>query len=188
MDFDVAEPRRRQFRLRRVQQQARNAEAQLSLNAVARAAGEHAHARAPHGRTGRDGHAVGIDGDARHALAVRQLCARQSGALRKASIEPGPIDDDRFDRDRRVIDGIARRGMKADRPQLIEDAVVGETESLERLGGEHAGAVHWHAARRMFLADRDREAGAGERPAGVQPSRAPADDDDIVNVAHVRRG
>jgi len=110
-----------------VQQQARNAEAQLSLNAVARAAGEHAHARAPHGRTGRDGHAVGIDGDARHALAVRQLCARQSGALRKASIEPGPIDDDRFDRDRRVIDGIARRGMKADRPQLIEDAVVGET-------------------------------------------------------------
>ena len=78
--------------------------------------------------------------------------------------------------------------MKADRPQLIEDAVVGETESLERLGGEHAGAVHRHAARRMFLADRDREAGAGERPAGVQPSRAPADDDDIVNVAHVRRG
>ena len=73
--------------------------------------------------------------------------------------------------------------MKLDGSELIQDAVIGEPELLERVGGEDAGAMHRLAAGGMFLEERDAEAGAGKPPAGVKPRGAPADNDCVVHGA-----
>ncbi len=188
MHFDVTEPARRQFGLRRMQQQARHPQPQLALDGVARAAGQHADARMNRRARRGDAHAAAVDGDVRHALAVRQLRAGEGRALRQPAIEPRAIDHDGFDRRRRVLDRVAGRRVKLDGSELIQDAVVGELELLERVGGEDAGAMHRLAAGGMFLEERDAEAGAGKLPAGVKPRGAPADNDCVVHIFHPLAG
>ena len=140
-----------------MQQQAGNAETQLALQRVAGAAGQHADAAASLASAP----AVTVTPsailiDVRDAIAVQQLHAGESRALRERSIELGAIDDDRFDRRRGVFDRFARWRMKADRSELVEDAVLGETELVEGVRGQHAGAMHrpadsWCSSNRATL-------------------------------------
>ena len=186
MHFHDAETRGRKFRLRGVQQQARNAEPQFALHGVARPARERADARVYRRTRRADAYSPGIDLDARHALAVHELNAGERRALRQAAIELRAIDHDRFDGRRRVLDRRAGRRVELNAAKLIEDAVVGEPELLERVGGEDAGAVHRPAAGGMFLEERDAEAGAGQLPAGVKPRGAPADNGCVVHALIIR--
>ena len=100
--------------------------------------------------------------------------------LRKGLIESNPIDHHGLHCRRGVFDRVAGRRVEPDGGELVENAVSGEAEFLERLARQHAGAVDRLAGALMFLEQRNAEAGLCQ-PQSSEQSGGPAADNDGIN-------
>ena len=186
MDFDVAEPRRGQLRLSRMEQEARKAEPEFSLRRVRRTARQDAGARPSRRSADRHAHTAGIDLDTGDAITKRHPHAGTYGSVGELAVERAPIDHDRFDGGRRIFNRFAGRRVEAHRPKLVQDRVAVEPELVEDVRGEHARAVHRLAAHRMLLEELHAQPGGRELRGRIEAAWAAPDDNRIVHAPIIR--
>jgi len=162
MDFDIAGPIGGKLSLSRLQHQARRAQPETPLQAVAGAAGQQRGARMKI-LTGAEGlNIVRMDneiGDA-HAMEANAGALRLLGQL---AIEPYPVDDHGLDVSRPVLNRTARGCDEPDGLELIENRGPRDREAVECLPRENARAMHRRANHPMLFQQIDTTAGAGEQ-------------------------
>src|SRR5262249_28038034 len=103
------------------------------------------------------------------------------GAVGQHRVEQPAIDDDRLDGGRRILDRRAGRAEELRRVERVQDDLAREVELLERLAGQHTGAVDRLAGGRVLLAHDHVQPAPGELAGGVQPPGAASDNGNIVH-------
>ena len=122
-----------------------------------------------------------VDGHTSNARAQVDGDARVQCPVVQPLIERCAVDDERFRGRRGVRNGQAGGREESSCRQRVQDRLARQIELVERFGGEHAGAVHRLPGDRVLLEQRHVEPGARQQRGGVQPSGAPAYDDDIMH-------
>ncbi len=119
MHFDVVGTGERSLELRALDERARHAETELAIEAIARAAREHACARVDRLAmiVGGDADALVRDGNRSDARRAAQLGAGSAAGVGQRLIEPGAIDDRGphaigIDRDRAAVGRDEARGVR----------------------------------------------------------------------------
>jgi hypothetical protein len=184
MQLNIAKPARWQFQLCRVQEEARNAEPDLTVQRIVRAAGQDAAPRANLRRGTCDNDPIRMHLDARYTRAPFDIDSSRRSTLQEILIEDAPIDYDGFHAIAAVGDFVPGWREKASRCQLIQERSAWEREFVEGVGRQHAGAMDGFADVGMFFEKGGVEAGSGKAGGGEEARWASADDDHVMHRGH----
>src|SRR6185295_15934646 len=93
IDLDVVDSRERNLALRAVNEEPRQAEPELPIEAIVRAAGEDARPSVDGPERGRNHHAIRFDVDLADPASRPDLCSRRRRVSRQRGVESSAIDD-----------------------------------------------------------------------------------------------